>query len=166
MIEGLVILETERPGLVLRQYTLSDAPAIFAAIDSSRDHLSQFGDDTASKYPTRESVEDSIRANNPRIRLRLGIWDEGKLVGGINLAPMSERIIAEIGYWLAAQSIGRYYATLATRTLVIYGRNVAGYRFLVAKVAIGNDKSVAVLERVGFSEIKPSVHGGQRWFLI
>lgn len=35
--------------VVLRRLTIDDAPAMFALIDSNREHLSQHNDDTADK---------------------------------------------------------------------------------------------------------------------
>ncbi len=47
--------------VVLRQFTLEDAEEIFKLIDGNREHLSQFGDDTAGKYPTLDSVRESLQ---------------------------------------------------------------------------------------------------------
>src|SRR5437868_14428116 len=85
----LVSLDGE---VILRQYSPADAQEGFSLIDRNRDHLSQFGDETASKYPTLESFQESIlHPKNPR-RLRFGIRNkEGLLVGSINLTPQPRK---------------------------------------------------------------------------
>ena len=137
----------------LQQYSTENAREIFDAIDSSRDHLSQFGEDTATKYPTFEAVLNSIvHPSNPQ-RLRMAIRSkEGQLVGGINLTPQEDPKEGEIGYWLAESSIGRGYMTRAAHTLTDYGFEVLGYRSIFGKVAEGNTASVRVLERAGYTE--------------
>ena len=161
-----VIISTEWPNVTLEQYTLADAPTIFDLIDASRPHLSQFGDETAAKYPTLDSVAESIRINDPSVRLRLGIWDRQRLVGGINLTKFETGLMAELGYWLGAAQTGKGYATVAARSLVAHGLHTIGYRLIIAKVTIGNEASVDVLTRVGFCEMRPTPNGGQRWFCI
>ena len=153
-----VIIPTARPDLVLRQYTLADSPAIFAAIDASREHLSQNGDDTSQKYPTLTSVEEGIRVNNPEAHLRLGIWARETFVGGINLTCSLES--AEVGYWLDVRQTGRGYATLATQAVVRYAREVLGYNRVWACVKRVNQKSLAVLHRAGFIIVQtyPELH--------
>ena len=149
MALDLVTLPTTWPGLSLRQYALADASEIFRLIDASRPHLSQHGDDTATKYPTLASVAESIRVNNPAARLRLGIWQDEKLVGGNNLTCSLES--AEVGYWLGAAHLGQGYATIATQTIVDYAHAVLGYATVTAKVKKANGASLAVLQRVGFN---------------
>ena len=72
--------------LTLRQFTPSDAQELFGLIDSNREYLSQFGEPTSHKYPTVESVLDSIQTPRNPNKLRFGMRDnKGKLVGSINL---------------------------------------------------------------------------------
>ena len=57
----------------LRQYTPRDAGEIFALIDRNREHLSKYGEDTSLRYPTLESVRESIRYPDDAAKLRFGI---------------------------------------------------------------------------------------------
>lgn len=86
--------------VTLRQLTLEDVEELFALIDRNRDHLSQFGDDTATKYPTVESVRESIeKPKNPK-RMRFAIRNiQGQIVGSINLTSDDDNPErGEVGY--------------------------------------------------------------------
>ncbi|MFC1608946.1 hypothetical protein ACFL2R_01660 [Patescibacteria group bacterium] len=74
-----VILSTDS-GIILRQFCVEDVDAIFQLIDSNREHLSQFGEDTAKKYPDRDSVYRSVVYPKNSRRIRLGIW-EASVIG-------------------------------------------------------------------------------------
>ena len=143
-----MFLFTDSPTVVLRELsTEADDSAYFNSVEASRDHLSQFGDETAAKYPDLESVRAArTHPANPD-KLRLGIWDDNTFVGSINLTPDPEGN-AEIGYWLDVRYLGRGYATIATQSLAHYGAR--RYRNVYAIVAEGNLASEAVLERAGF----------------
>lgn len=136
-------LDTERNGVKLRQLTIENAPAYFAAIDASREHLG----DIADKYPTLESVEASILKPDNRKKLRMGIWDGDIFVGTATLTHEAQT--AEIGYWLDANNTGQGYATLAVRALADYANNMSFNRTL-AKVRAENEAGIRVLDRAGF----------------
>jgi RimJ/RimL family protein N-acetyltransferase len=137
--------------LVLRQFAIQDAQAIYDLISASREHLSQNGDRTSAKYPDLASVVASITfPQNPR-RLRMGMWNrESVLVGSINLTPEEVQPAAEVGYYLGAEFQGRGYASRAVSRIVRYAFEELGLRSVFAKVTPANAASVGVLERNGF----------------
>jgi RimJ/RimL family protein N-acetyltransferase len=141
-----LLLPTEREPIVLRQLVTEDAPAYFEAVDANREHLSKFGDETATKYPDIKAVEDSLTSPSNPNKLRMGIWDGDTFVGTVNATPDDEG--AEIGYWLDARQTGKGYATLATKALSNYVAQ--RYSRVYAEVVEGNEASARVLERAGF----------------
>ena len=144
-----LVIPTEKDPVILRQLTIEDAPAYFEAVDANRNHLSQFGDETAAKYPNLESVEESfLNPSNPA-KLRLGIWDSNTFVGSANLTPGEDGKSAEIGYWLDDRHTGKGYATVATRALAAHARQQRFHR-VFANVTVGNEASASVLKRAGF----------------
>src|SRR5690606_9082612 len=97
--------------------------AYFASVDASRAHLSQFGDNTAAKYPTLESVRNSIvRPDNP-YKISFGIWSDCVFAGSAKLTVAEKGRVGEVGYWLDQRRTGNGYATLATRALARYAKN-------------------------------------------
>lgn len=139
--------------LVLRQFTPEDAREAFDLIDRNREHLSQFGDETAENYQTYESMLTSILHPSNPARLRLGIrHKEGMYMGSINLTPKGEPNHGEIGYYIGKEFGGKGVTTKATVTLTDYAFNNLGYESIFAVVVEGNDGSVRVLEKAGYVE--------------
>lgn len=151
---GTIEIRATDGSLTLRQYTIKDAREAFALIDRNREHLSQFGDTTAAKYPTLKSFEDSIKhPENPK-RIRFGVWNNrGVIVGTINLTPDSDNPKrGEIGFYLGKEFQGKGYMTKAVRLLTDYAFDSLGYEEVWGKVTVGNLASVGVLERNGYAE--------------
>jgi ribosomal-protein-serine acetyltransferase len=145
-----LVIPTGREDVSLRQFVEDDAGPIFRLIDSSREHLSQWGDPTAEKYPTEESVLESIRRPIRPGRLRMAIRNKNEIVGSVNLQPLPAHYHAEIGYWLGKEYAGHGFMTLAVHTMVGYAFDELEYFYLKASARRENVKSQAVLERVGF----------------
>ena len=146
-------LETDLPELTLRRLVAEDAVPYFDAIESNRDHLSQFGDMTASKYPTLETVSDSIveypdldvdSDNNPRTRM--GIWSDEQFVGFIKLTTTP--IGAEVGYWMDSAFTGMGYATHAVRALTSFAKQYHPHVYATAHAE--NGASRRVLQKAGY----------------
>lgn len=151
MTKAQFLLEIFEGDMTLRQFRTADARALFELIDGSREHLSQNGDDTAAKYPTFDSVHQSILfPKNPK-RLRFGVWINGKLVGSVNLTPREgDPRAAEIGYWLGESHCGRGYATRAVKALAAYGCAFLDFKRIIARTGQRNHRSADVLRRAGF----------------
>ncbi|MFC6973497.1 GNAT family protein [Halomicroarcula sp. GCM10025709] len=62
-----------------------------------------------------------------------------------------EQGTAELAYWLDPDAWNQGFATEAASRLVAYGFDQRGLRKWAARVVGGNDRSVAVLERLGFT---------------
>lgn len=153
-IQNLIEIPSDSRLVTLRQFSLADAQHIFKLINKSREHLSQFGDETAAKYPTLRSVEDSItNPKNPK-RLRFGVWsNKNVLVGSINLTPDENNPKrAEIGYYLGAKHMGKGYMTEAVITLTEWAFSYRGFKELYAKVHKDNAASAKVLLKSEFKE--------------
>lgn len=149
-----ICIPTTLKKVVLRQLVLRDVPDYWEAIDQSRDHLSQFGDNTADKYPDITAVVRSIeRSRNPN-RLRFGIHAEKVFVGGVNLEPRdyfgSDVKCFELGYWLRAGKTGQGYATVAAEALTRYAFDTLEFQMGFALVHPSNLASIKVLSRIGY----------------
>ncbi len=134
--------------VVLRELMLADSLELFELIAASGDHLAQFGDTTARKYKTLESVEELYRQKDPGTR-RFGIRDKGELVGFIKFGHFNDQF-GEIGYWLGKDYEGHGYMTDAVQTLAEHATRVWGYTEAVAITNSENTASQRVLKRAGF----------------
>lgn len=155
------VVQTELPGVVLRELTVDDAPALFELIERNVDHLGAFGD---YQFPADYSLLDLVGYfdDPPDDNLRFGIVERGVLAGRIDLNPVSPPHWS-VGYFLDAGCTGRGLATVACRALGPIAR-ANGAVDLYAGVTNGNLKSCAVLERAGYRMIQ-QMPDRTRWWL-
>ncbi|EKE20447.1 MAG: acetyltransferase related protein [uncultured bacterium] len=161
-----IILEIDA-NIALKQYIISDSEAIFKLIDNDRSHLSQHGDTTAQKYPTLESVRNSIVNPENTSRLRFGIWDRDVFVGTINITPNEDTLenpIAEVGYFLGEDYQGKGYIGKSLERLIQYAFSELNIQMVYATVARGNNRSANVFIRAGFRE--NNIPDDQRGFYL
>lgn len=158
-----IILKSEDDSIVLKQLYPEDAERYFQLVDSSREHLSQNEDVTAKKYPTVETVRESIvHPRNPD-KYRFGIWEGDIMVGSDNLTPV-ESNRAELGSWIAKKYTGHRYAGRARKLLVDFAFNQLHLDEVFCDVTIGNEPSRKSVERSGFT--LSGEHGGKWTFVL
>jgi ribosomal-protein-alanine N-acetyltransferase len=110
---------------------------------------------------TREAAELRFGNALKPVEGRLALWatvlkDEGRYIGRCGLYPRieGESIVpgeATLAFYLAAEYWGRGLATEAGVAFVDFGFQQLGLAKIVAHVQAGNDASVRVLEKLGFS---------------
>jgi RimJ/RimL family protein N-acetyltransferase len=148
------LLEGER--VLLRPFTAEDAPALYAAIDESRQHLTPWMDwaghhrsvDDTRDYCLRTAAKRLLRTD-----LTYGIFDraDGRVLGGTGFhEPNWTRRSFEVGYWLRPSAEGRGFVTESVRLLV----DLAFGRLHARRVELwcdaNNERSRRVAERCGF----------------
>ncbi|MFE1349734.1 GNAT family N-acetyltransferase [Streptomyces sp. NPDC058757] len=135
-------------GLTLCALTAEQADEYYALIDRNREHLTRHGDYrtlAASDYRTARAE----LLDDPGPSLRCGVLLHGALIGRVDLVAVNPPKYG-FGYWLDHGATGHGYATAACRALIEYGATALGATDVFAGVTHGNDKSGAVLTRLGF----------------
>ncbi|MEV6522051.1 GNAT family N-acetyltransferase [Longispora sp. NPDC051575] len=148
---ALPVLSTDREGLELLELGVADADAYYELVRASRVHLAAFGNYDEEIAATREEVRAYFAApddENLRFGLRLG----GELIGRFDLNPVRPPHYV-VGFWLGAHATGKGYATAAGAAVVDFARRELGATDLFGGVTHGNDRSVAVLVRLGFRAV-------------
>jgi RimJ/RimL family protein N-acetyltransferase len=145
-----VHLDTEIEGLVLRPLGVEDLDRYADLIASNRDHLTRHGDYRELVAMPRQELEDELRSP---VDGRLGVWLAEELIGRADLVP-KDGTNAVLGYWLDRNRLGLGFATAACCELLRYGASEMGVTDAWAGVTRGNDRSVAVLERLGFEAVR------------
>lgn len=140
------------PGISLRRVLPEHSQAMFALIDRNREHLSQFGDVTAVKYPTLDEVQKRNLSQTPD-EYRYGIWDKDILVGFVKMTKITDTKM-EVGYWLGAEFQGKGYMTKAVVALTRFATDNLGSGTILAKVVKANKASIKVLERAGYCLVR------------
>jgi ribosomal-protein-alanine N-acetyltransferase len=89
-----------------------------------------------------------------------GLWalevrKTGEFIGFTGLAPPEFEAhftpAVEVGWRLAASAWGKGYATEAARAAIAFGFERAGLEEIVSMTSAGNERSRAVMERLGMS---------------
>jgi ribosomal-protein-alanine N-acetyltransferase len=141
--------------LVLRELRLSDAVAVARHAGDRR--VSRFLLGVPTPYPT------SLAAR--WIATRIAWWSAGRgvtlavarraspeiLLGTVSLRRFVRDRRAELGYWLAAETWGKGFATEAAGALVDCGFRELSLERIYAQVLEGNRASCRVLEKLGMT---------------
>ncbi|HET7501678.1 MAG TPA: GNAT family protein [Kofleriaceae bacterium] len=144
-------LVTER--LVLRELRPADAEAVATGAGDRR--VAQFLIQVPSPYPialARRWVLHRIDWWELRRGVTFAVAQQDepdRLIGTISLRCYVRDQRAELGYWLAAPSWGRGYATEAARAAVAFGFQDLGLARIYAQVIADNRASLAVLDKLG-----------------
>ncbi len=97
----------------------------------------------------RRGVERYVEDGLPWV----GIWFEGKMVGGVLFFPVETRTLAtEVGYWLGESATGRGLVTRAVSSMLDYAFGTLGLHRIALVAEVGNEKSIAVAKRLGFTQ--------------
>jgi ribosomal-protein-serine acetyltransferase len=141
-------------GLRLRPLSPADAPALFAALDASRDHLRPWMtwlEETRSVDDSRGAIDRITASREARNGDVCAILADGRLVGTIGLHGVDwTHRRAELGYWLAADVTGRGLMTRSCRAVLEMAFGELGLNRLEIRAAAENHPSRAVAERLGF----------------
>ena len=140
-------------GAILRRLTIEDLGEIWALVDAERDRVGEW----MPWVEGTKTIEDERRwlagvVADERGLEGCGIFvpDDG-YAGGIGLMLDSFGIMGEVGYWIGSEHEGRGLVTKATRALIDIGFGELGLHRIVIRAGVGNARSRAVPERLGFT---------------
>ena len=148
-----VLFETDR--LLVRQYTLDDAPQAFV-IYSDPEVMRFLGTPGGKSLESVEKMRAAIADRYlPRYSAtpQFGAWaaerkSDRKIVGTILLKDLDGQPEIEVGWHLARFAWGRGYATEGARGAMTHGFDIAKLDRIVAVVHPDNLKSQAVCRRL------------------
>ena len=149
-------------GFGLRPLRADDAPDIFTAIDTQREHLGRWLPFVAATHrveQTREVVAAMLAdPANPVFTLRVRDAFAGLI--GFKSADSRTRTI-EIGYWLREEQQGKGIMTAAVRALCDLAFGEMGMRRVEIRCGTGNLPSNRIPQRLGFRRSHVEVQGEQ-----
>ena len=149
-----VILKTER---VEMKFPLSFiSPQMIVEAISDKDTI-EFMD----AVPTMEYTEENAISfmeflkytENSDEELELGIFDieTNKFIGMCTFENVNrEYSVCELGYWLNKEYVGKGYMTECVKAIIKYAKDELQMKSVNAFVITEHEKSIALLERVGF----------------
>jgi ribosomal-protein-serine acetyltransferase len=136
-------------GATLRGYTLDDAEELYELVEANRERLNPW-----MPWPEHTRGVEEQRtwiAQHLEDTEGLGIDLGGRLVGGAGLDVGPFRIMAEIGYWIDGAHEGEGLVTRAVVALTDLAFRHVGVHRLVIRAGVGNARSRAIPERLGFT---------------
>lgn len=146
------ILETER--LILRMWTLDDAPAAFE-ICRDAEVMKYIG--TGKPYETVEQAEEFTRRAaahqkaNGFCRWAMVFKETREIIGSCGFARLPAIGEIELGYLIRRKYWGKGLATEAAAACLRYGFEKLGFREIIALTDLENAASHRVLEKIGFT---------------
>ncbi|TMN22244.1 GNAT family N-acetyltransferase [Lentibacillus cibarius] len=140
--------------VALKRLELSDADRLFQLTDQSRDHLRPWlpwVDHTKTVDDSKAFIQSSLKTFSNRQGLTTGILYKGELAGIISFNSLDwKNEIGYIGYWLGVNYQGNGIMIRAVSGLIDYAFYSLGLNRIEIRAAVGNRKSRAIPERLGF----------------
>jgi ribosomal-protein-serine acetyltransferase len=141
-------------GMYLKSLELRDSEDLLPLIESNRAYLREWLpwlDMTRTIDEMIAFVDSAIRQQASGLGFQAGIWFQGSIVGiiGYHHLEWANRSTC-IGYWLAESFQRRGIMTKACRALVEYAFEDWHLNRIEIRCAVGNMKSRAIPERLGF----------------
>jgi ribosomal-protein-serine acetyltransferase len=143
------------PNAVLRPFAESDAAELTQLVAANREHLSRWLP-FAQSHGFQDSVEYLAR-KRAQVEADDGfegaILVDGRMVGAAGFHALDRlNRSTSIGYWLAADAVGRGLMSAAVRALTDHAFGPMGLHRVVIEVVVDNARSRAIPERLGYRE--------------
>jgi ribosomal-protein-serine acetyltransferase len=147
------VLDLGVPGARLRLLEEDDADELYAVIAGDRERLSEWL--PWARAQTLEATVAFIRATRRQVAqddgMQTAIVADGHIAGVVGLHGVSwMHGTTTIGYWLAERFTGRGLVTAAVRAYTGHAFDAWGLHRMELRAAVGNTRSRAVAERLGF----------------
>lgn len=138
----------------LEHLKFSHAFQVFQAIDRNRAFLSPwlpFVQDTETQEDTETFIQAITAKSGKEPDDVFVIWYDNCFAGLIGYKDTDRiNLKTEIGYWLIESMTGKGIALLSTKALTDFAFSNLGMNRVVIRCGVGNDKSSAIPERLGF----------------
>jgi RimJ/RimL family protein N-acetyltransferase len=141
----------------IRPLDLADAPALFAAVDCSRDALRRWMEwyhDAYSLSDAETWITHTLAARSEGTGFHFAIVEaDGRLVGTVGLEDVNPASRAMLGYWIATPETRRGVATRSVGEALRWAQTNTGIRTVWAVAAELNAPSRRVLTANGFHRV-------------
>ena len=140
------------PRLVLRPFTLTDAPEVqklagrFEIADTTMNMPHPYPDGAAESWIGTHQKTWELGSG---LTLAITLKDSGQLAGAIGLTVFKDHSRAEMGYWVAVPHWKKGYCTEAARALLDYGFAELKLNKIYAFYLVRNPASGKVMQKIG-----------------
>lgn len=137
--------------IYLRELRIEDAQDIFNAIDGNRPYFERWLPFVPFTKSLNDSLDYILSVINSK-ELVYTIRNNNVFMGIIGFKETNlETKITELGYWLKEEFQGKGIITRSAKILCDNAFNERGINRILIKVEVGNNKSKAIPERLGFN---------------
>ncbi len=140
--------------LLLRSLQPDDAPALFKAVDESRQHLRKWMrwvDVTTKQDHILQFIQRTQQQQHNQTALELGIVNNRQIIGGIGMHDWDHTLKkAQLGYWIRPEYEGKGIVTQCLTRFVDFLFEKPGLNKIEIHFMTTNKRSAAVAERLGF----------------
>lgn len=135
---------------------MRDAEELFRLTDESREYLREWLpwlDNIKEKRDTKKFIKASLKAYMKNLSMNTVIVYKNQIVGvaGYNELDWSNHLV-HIGYWLGEKYQGKGIMTRVVASLTDYAFHTLHFNRVEIRAAVGNKKSRAIPERLGFTQ--------------
>lgn len=142
--------------LSMRQIQLTDANAMFAAVENSREELREWLswiDRTKRPSDCLAFIDMCLQSASHKQALHVGIFEDRKFIGTISYNYIDwQNGSTSIGYWLDPACQGKGIMTTAIQVMIDYAFYTLGLNRIEIRAATHNKKSRAIPERLRFQK--------------
>jgi len=162
---------TVAPGIEIKLLEPRDAEAVFLAADRDRAYLQEWlpwVERTRSAEDVRDFINQVVSPQWAENRgPQCGIWIDGALAGSIGCHPIDwANRGCSLGYWVESSRQGRGIVTRSVAEMLDYLFEVMHLHRVVIQCGVGNRRSCAIPERLGFTRegvLRQAERVGARW---
>ncbi|MDP6776637.1 MAG: GNAT family N-acetyltransferase [Candidatus Latescibacteria bacterium] len=133
----------------------SDTEAFYVLVDENREHLRRWFrwvDGYKSVADAEAFAEDSLRRMAERSGMTCLVWYRDQMAGLVVLLNVDlPKRQTEIGFWMGKAFERRGIARKAVAALIGHAFDCLGFELILAKVNRENQRSLALLEALGFA---------------
>jgi RimJ/RimL family protein N-acetyltransferase len=151
------------PRLEIRRLRLADAPSLVEAITASVEHLRPWMPWIAFEPQSVDQRVDYIARTQREWEgggdLGVGLFLDGRVVGGAGLHRRVGPDGLEIGYWVHVDHVGRGYAQEVAAALSDLALSLPGIERVVIRHDLANRRSEGVPRRLGFRIVEEVADG-------
>jgi ribosomal-protein-serine acetyltransferase len=159
------------PNIEIRLLEPCDAEAVFAVADRDRAYLRDWlpwVDRTHSADDVRHFIEDAVSPQWADNRgPQCGIWIDGSLAGSVGCHAIDwVNRACSLGYWIESRRQGQGIVTRCVSAMLDYLFDEMRLHRVVIQCAVGNLRSCAIPERLGFTKeavLRDAQLNGARW---
>ncbi len=148
----MVITVTDQ--LLLRTYEPADAQELFDVINNSRKHLQpwlEWVPLTTKQEHALQFIQRSRQELNDQQSLALGIFYDGKIIGGIGMHKWEPAIKrAQVGYWIVKEHEGKGIVNKSLLKFISFLFEQLGLNKVEIHFEPKNKRSAKVADKLGF----------------